>query len=97
MTRSEERFDFEEALKELETLVERLGREELGLDEAIELFERGVERFRAASRWLDEASGRVEELIASAEGSLETREFEPDRAATDGDGEGGSGRDGPGV
>lgn len=69
-------FDFEEALRELETIGTRLDREDLGLDEAIALFERGVERLRAASRWLDEAAGRVEELIERADGRLETRPFE---------------------
>lgn len=68
--------DFEAALAELEAIVERLDGEELELDEALELFERGVSRLRAASRHLDEARGRVEELIEEASGELATVDFE---------------------
>ena len=66
-------FEFEKAVAELEDIVERLDREDVGLDEAIKLFERGVERLGEARRWLEVASGRVEELIASSAGRLETK------------------------
>jgi exodeoxyribonuclease VII small subunit len=41
--------DFEEALAELESLVERLERGDLPLDEALKTFERGVELTRHSS------------------------------------------------
>lgn len=69
-------FDFEETLEELEEIARALDREDLGLDEAIALFERGLSKLRAAREWLDTASGRVEEIIASASGRTETRPFE---------------------
>ena len=68
--------DFESALEELEEIVRRLDREELSLDEALELFEGGVERLRQASRLLDEARGRVEEVVEEAADELETVDFE---------------------
>lgn len=80
--------EFETALDELERIVERLDREELELDEALELFEEGVGHLRTASRLLDEARGVVEELIEDASGELEAVDFdlpEDDRGA---DGEG---------
>tara|TARA_B100000749_G_C18142524_1_gene348376 strand:- start:205 stop:501 length:297 start_codon:yes stop_codon:yes gene_type:complete len=67
-----EKFEFETSLKEIEAIVEKLDRDEVGLDEAIELFERGIERLSAANQWLDEVSGRVEELVANSKGVLGT-------------------------
>lgn len=68
-----EAFDFAAALEELETIVARLDRDEVDLDEAIALFRRGIGRVAEAQRWLDEASGRIEELISGRSGRLETR------------------------
>ncbi len=64
---------FETALEELETIAASLERDDLDLDEALALFERGIERLRAAGRLLDSARGKVEELIEGASESLETR------------------------
>lgn len=66
---------FEEALGELESILRALDREELRLDEALSLFERGVARLRAANRLLDDAKGAVEELIAGATEELRTVEL----------------------
>lgn len=67
---------FEAALGELEEIVSRLDRDELELDEALELFEEGVAHLRTASRLLDEARGVVEELIEDASGELEAVDVE---------------------
>lgn len=68
--------DFEASLEELERIVERLDRDELELDEALELFERGVSRLRTAGRHLNETRGRVEELIEDASGELASVDFD---------------------
>ncbi|WP_420634827.1 exodeoxyribonuclease VII small subunit [Candidatus Palauibacter sp.] len=65
-------FEFEAAVQELEQIVERLDREGIGLDEAIELFERGIQRLGEARRWLEMASGKVEELISTSTGRPDT-------------------------
>lgn len=80
--------EFGTALDELEGIVRRLDREELELDEALELFEEGVGHLRTASRLLDEARGVVEELIEDASGELEAVDFElpDDDRGTDGEG-----------
>lgn len=71
---------FEGLIEELERIVERLGRNDLELDEALALFERGVGCLREAGHRLDAAEGRVEELIESATGDFEAIGFEvPDR------------------
>lgn len=66
-------FDFEGVLAELEEIAGKLDREDIGLDDAIVLFERGIAQLAAANRWLDQAAGQVEELIETATGRLETR------------------------
>jgi len=67
---------FEELLANLEGIVDRLGAEDLELDEALKLFESGVAGLRKAGALLDAAEGRVEELIETASGDLESIGFE---------------------
>lgn len=64
--------DFERALSELEEILEALDREDLRLNEALALFERGVTHLRTANRMLERARGAVEELIQEASGELRT-------------------------
>jgi len=78
-------LDFERTLEELEEIARALDRDDLGLDEAIALFERGISRLRAANEWLETASGRVEEIIASASGRPETRALEESEDGETGD------------
>ena len=58
---------FEEAQRELEQIVERLERGEAGLDEAIELWERGEELYKLCVGKLDAAQGKIEELARRVE------------------------------
>ena len=58
---------FEQAQRELEQIVERLERGEANLDEAITLWERGEELYRACVEKLDAAQGKIEELARRAE------------------------------
>jgi exodeoxyribonuclease VII small subunit len=60
---------FEDALRELEGIVERLERGQTGLDEALQLWERGEQLHRICLSRLDAAQGRVEELARRAEGT----------------------------
>ena len=53
---------FEAAQRELEQIVERLERGEIGLEETIALWERGEELYRHCLARLDAAHGRIEEL-----------------------------------
>lgn len=58
---------FEEAQRELETIVERLERGQAGLDEAIALWERGEELLRFCLGRLEAAEGKIEQLARRAE------------------------------
>ncbi len=55
--------EFEEALEELERLVEKLERGDLPLEEALRSFERGVELTRRCQSELKAAQQRVEILL----------------------------------
>jgi exodeoxyribonuclease VII small subunit len=55
--------DFEQALAELESLVERLERGDLPLEEALKTFERGVELTRHCQTSLKSAQQKVEILL----------------------------------
>lgn len=55
--------DFENALKELESLVEQLESGELNLDQSLDRFKRGVELTRHCQDVLDKAQQTVEQLL----------------------------------
>jgi exodeoxyribonuclease VII small subunit len=69
---------FEELQRELDEIVARLERGDVTLDEALALWQRGEELYRACAERLDRAELRVEELRLGADGSGD------DSAATDG-------------
>ena len=54
---------FEEQLTALETVVERLERGELSLDESVRLFEEGVKLSNACKKELEAAEGRIQVLV----------------------------------
>ena len=54
---------FEERLKTLETVVEKLERGELSLDESLSLFEQGVALSDSCKQELESAEGRVQVLL----------------------------------
>lgn len=57
---------FEEALGQLEAVVARLEDENVGLEEALTLFERGVTLARRCRTQLTAVESRVEQLLAEA-------------------------------
>jgi exodeoxyribonuclease VII small subunit len=69
--------DFEEALGELEKLVQRLESGDLSLDQSLEEFKKGVELTRRCQQVLDGAEQTVEQLLQLDEEST-TEPFEPE-------------------
>ena len=61
---------FEEQLTALETVVERLERGELSLDDSVRLFEEGVRLSNACKKQLEEAEGRIQVLVEQGNGQL---------------------------
>jgi exodeoxyribonuclease VII small subunit len=67
---------FEEELKDLEAIVNKIDSGELSLEESIGAFERGVVLVKGLNQKLDEVERRVELLTRGAGGELRTALFE---------------------
>ncbi len=67
---------FEEAMNELESVVEQLERGELSLDESIEVFQKGVELSRYCGRRLDEIEKKITVLIEDEKGEVREETFQ---------------------
>ncbi|NIN73287.1 MAG: exodeoxyribonuclease VII small subunit [Gemmatimonadetes bacterium] len=63
-----ENFRLGEALNRLEEIVESLEREELELEDALRLFDEGMELIRGAERELVESEGRIKQVLADRRG-----------------------------
>ena len=68
--------EFETALSRLEKIVGALEEGDLSLEEALKLFEEGVQVSRYCARVLKEAERRVEILTRNEEGDLESGPFQ---------------------
>lgn len=68
---------FEESLKKLETIVDKLEKGDLPLEESLKLFEEGVGLSAVCKRELEAAEGKVEMLIKQRDGSLKAEPFPP--------------------
>lgn len=71
---------FEQALGELEKIVERMEEADLPLDESLLLFEEGIRLSRLCSDKLDEAEKKVQILLKDENGSLVKKTFDEDGA-----------------
>jgi exodeoxyribonuclease VII small subunit len=69
---------FEEALAELEGLVQRLEKGEIGLEDSLAAFERGIGLVRTLSQRLAEVEQRVEVLLRTESGKLVVRPADDD-------------------
>jgi len=68
-------MSFEKNLNRLESIVAQLEDQRLELNQALSLFEEGIELLRQASSELGETESRVKELIERADGVLELRDL----------------------
>jgi exodeoxyribonuclease VII small subunit len=70
-------ISFEDAVKRLSEIVQKLERGDLPLEESLRLFEEGVSLSRVSQEKLDTAQKRVEELLGfDREGKPRTAPFE---------------------
>lgn len=67
MAKKKSPIAFEEALKELEALVEKMEHGDLSLEESLQHFERGVALTRHCQQALQEAEQKVEILLEKGE------------------------------
>lgn len=68
--------NFEEQLTQLETVVERLERGDLTLDESVRLFEDGMKLSSACKIELEQAEGRVQVLVEGKAGKMKPTDLE---------------------
>ena len=66
---------FEESLKKLESIVDRLEKGDLALEESLKLFEEGVELSNSCKKELDTAEGKVQMLVKQRDGSHRPETF----------------------
>ena len=66
----------EETLEALEKITAALEREDIPLDEAIALFEQGLDLAASAKRTLDEARLKVEQVVEKARGVVDLEPFD---------------------
>ena len=76
-------MDFEKSLARLEDVVKRLEQPNLALTDAMKLFEEGLQLAQQCQKQLQEAEGRVEILLKSADGKLAAEPFRPKGAEED--------------
>ncbi len=74
--------DFERSLGRLEEIVRKLENANLSLDDAMKLFEEGVQLSRVCQKQLEEAEARVEILLKKTDGKMVAEAFEPEDEET---------------
>ena len=68
---------FEEALRKLQDLVEKLEKGDLPLEEAMECFSEGIRTAQFCHRKLEEAENKVRVLLKDQQGEWKFAPFEP--------------------
>ncbi len=71
-----ESLDFAKQLERLEEIVRRLEAPDVDLDEALKLFEEGVERLREARERLADAEAKVKQVLAGQAGTLRIEDLD---------------------
>lgn len=74
----DQELSFEDAIKELETIVSTLEKGDASLEQSLALFKRGIELTEICTGKLTEAQGIVTILSKSRSGELYETEFESD-------------------
>ena len=70
--------DFEYSLTRLEEIVGKLESASLSLDDAMKLFEEGVQLSRDCQKYLEQAEGKVEILLKKVGGEMAAEPFDPE-------------------
>jgi exodeoxyribonuclease VII small subunit len=67
---------FEKHLTQLETVVDRLEKGDLTLDESVRLFEEGMKLSQTCKEELEQAEGRIQVLVEGKGGKMQVAEME---------------------
>jgi exodeoxyribonuclease VII small subunit len=66
---------FEESLKQLESIIGKLERGDLPLEESVHLFEEGIQLSNTCKTDLETAEGKVQMLLKQKDGSMKAVPF----------------------
>ncbi|WP_295099970.1 exodeoxyribonuclease VII small subunit [uncultured Candidatus Kuenenia sp.] len=66
---------FEEALKGLEKIIDKLEKGDMPLDETLSEYENGIKLYKKCVSMLDEAEKKIQILVKDENGSFSTRDF----------------------
>lgn len=69
------KINFEEKMTELDDVVKKLENGDVTLDEALELFEKGVKLTSECSKLLDKAQQKVVKLVQGDDGTMVEEDF----------------------
>jgi exodeoxyribonuclease VII small subunit len=67
---------FEQHLQRLEAIAEQLDGDSLPLDDALKLFEEGIQLLRTASDELNRVESRVAQLVEEADGAVSMQDLD---------------------
>ena len=81
MVAKRKKLDYEAAVSELESLVDRLEKGDISLEESLKLYERGVLLTRDCQEALQAAEQKVKMLLQQS-GQSELVDFDPDSEAS---------------
>ncbi len=68
-------LSFEQALEELERIVEELETGEVGLEDSLKLYEKGIGLYRLCMKRLEDLQGKIEVLVKELDGSFTKKDF----------------------
>jgi exodeoxyribonuclease VII small subunit len=75
--------NFEEQLTALETVVEKLERGDLSLDESVHLFEEGLKLSNACKKELEAAEGRIQVLVEQGRNGMRVVDLDVEASTDD--------------
>lgn len=79
------KLTFEEALRELEAIAERIEQGKIGLEESIGQYERGMGLAKQCRDILSKAEQKIQKLQPKPDGTLATTPFKADTGSEPGD------------
>ena len=71
-------LNFEDSLKKLEEITNKMGEQSLPLEESLKLFEEGMELSTICNKKLDEAEKKINIVLKNCDGNLIEEDFEPE-------------------
>jgi len=77
---SKEEINFEDAMKQLEEIANKLEKNDLDLDKSVEIFEEGMKLSKKCSEILENAEKRITILINDSKDNLTEKSFSTEQA-----------------